>query len=307
MRPLSGVAVILTLLTDLSSGLHAVTGSSCFSDRNIWDFLSAQTAVSWYISPVLQREPTVSDTKAVKKNPTTLKCANGKSTTWYWMTQLCRFRIFQVEYILVYLRSKRPQTLSLSDWVSCSCRFTKAQQLQIFICLPEVPLPADQSFLWRIIGRQWKLSLGNLFLGQESDSSVRLLQWPLTLVCHMQHNNMSKRGVMCISCNIWEKQNKLWRNKPSQVWFLGHHYRKNIFQSLKWDFTHNPEYRGKEKVIRGYTRIHLNSCLIHPKRSIWLHPNAPRLSAIALHMVNISHRGAGVPQMLLSYGCLAAA
>lgn len=68
MRPLSGVAVILTLLTDLSSGLHAVTGSSCFSDRNIWDFLSAQTAVSWYISPVLQREPTVSDTKAVKKN-----------------------------------------------------------------------------------------------------------------------------------------------------------------------------------------------------------------------------------------------
>lgn len=116
-----------------------------------------------------------------------------------------------------------------------------------------------------------------------------------------------QRGVMCISCNIWEKQNKLWRNKPSQVWFLGQHYRKNIFQSLKWDFTHNPEYRGKEKVIRGYTRIHLNSCLIHPKRSIWLHPNAPRLSAIALHMVNISHRGAGVPQMLLSYGCLAAA
>lgn len=108
------------------------------------------------------------------------------------MTQLCRFRKFQVEYILVYLRSKRPQTLSLSDWVSCSCRFTKAQQLQIFICLPEVPLPADQSFLWGIIGRQWKLSLGNLFLGQESDSSVRLLQWPLTLVCHMQHNNMSK-------------------------------------------------------------------------------------------------------------------
>lgn len=53
--------------------------------------------------------------------------------------------------------------------------------------------------------------------------------------------------------------------------------------------------------------IHLNSCLIHPKRSTWLHPSGPRLSGKALHMVSISHWCAGVPQMLLSYGCLAAA
>lgn len=53
--------------------------------------------------------------------------------------------------------------------------------------------------------------------------------------------------------------------------------------------------------------IHLNSCLIHPKRSTWLDPSGPRLSGKALHMVSISHWCAGVPQMLLSYGCLAAA
>lgn len=57
----------------------------------------------------------------------------------------------------------------------------------------------------------------------------------------------------------------------------------------------------------GYKGIHLNSCLIHPKCSIWLQPSDPRLSGTALHMANISHWCAGVPQMLLSYGCLAAA
>lgn len=46
MRPLSGVAVIFILLTDLSAGLRVVTGSSCFSDRNIWDFLSPEAAVA---------------------------------------------------------------------------------------------------------------------------------------------------------------------------------------------------------------------------------------------------------------------
>lgn len=41
--------------------------------------------------------------------------------------------------------------------------------------------------------------------------------------------------------------------------------------------------------------LHWNSCLIHPKRSIWPGPNAPRLSGRVLHMLNISHWGAGVP------------
>lgn len=45
---------------------------------------------------------------------------------------------------------------------------------------------------------------------------------------------------------------------------------------------------AKEKVISGYMGIHLNSSLIHPKRSIWPHPNGLRLSGTALHMVNIS-------------------
>lgn len=45
-RPLSGAAVIFILLTDLFSGPRVVTGSSCFSDRNIWDFLSPEAAVA---------------------------------------------------------------------------------------------------------------------------------------------------------------------------------------------------------------------------------------------------------------------
>lgn len=50
MRPHSGVAIRLVLLTDLSSDLHVVIRSSCFSDRNIWDFLcNPDAALGWYV------------------------------------------------------------------------------------------------------------------------------------------------------------------------------------------------------------------------------------------------------------------
>lgn len=94
MRRLSGVAIIFIQLTDLSSGLRVVMESSCFSDRNIWDFLSPEAAVSWYFSPFLCSEPTVSDIKALKR-----KAGNVKSITNYFIIQLYVFREFQVEYI----------------------------------------------------------------------------------------------------------------------------------------------------------------------------------------------------------------
>lgn len=101
--------------------------------------------------------------------------------------------------------NKSPQTLLLSYWVSCSCRFIKAQRLQIFICLAEVPLPAYPASLWRIISRQWKLLLGNLFLGQESDyrqqSVCVTVNW---LYCVTWRT--STTGVMCIYCNLCLQQ-----------------------------------------------------------------------------------------------------
>lgn len=46
MSPLSGGAAILTPVNDPFAALPVLTGSSCFSDRNIWDFLSAEAAVA---------------------------------------------------------------------------------------------------------------------------------------------------------------------------------------------------------------------------------------------------------------------
>lgn len=76
MRLLSGLAVILTPLTDLFSGLRVVTRSSCFSDRNIWDFLSPEAGVSWYF-PFSSSEVNLQYRKTFQK----LTVATGESIT----------------------------------------------------------------------------------------------------------------------------------------------------------------------------------------------------------------------------------
>lgn len=156
MRPLSGGAVILTLLTDLSSALHAVTGSSCFfqTETSGISSLFELPSAGIYISlPPTRTYSTGHETLHKKKSWSVQMIPAAHRTEWPSCVNL--------EYSEVYLCSKQPQTLSLSARVSCSCCFTKTQQLQIFICLAAVLLPANQSFLWRITGRQWKPSLGN--------------------------------------------------------------------------------------------------------------------------------------------------
>lgn len=49
MRPLSSEAVINTVNRSRFSGLHAVTRSSCFSDRNIWGFFYVRAAVGYML------------------------------------------------------------------------------------------------------------------------------------------------------------------------------------------------------------------------------------------------------------------
>lgn len=82
----------------------------------------------------------------------------------------------------------------------------------------------------------------------------------------------------------------------------------NILLDPKRDFTHDTEYIGKEKLKMCIQLILASFIPSVAKCKCWLwSPNAPRLSGRALHMVNISHWGAGVPPNPLSYGCLAAA
>ena len=122
MRPLGGVAAILTLLTDLSSGLRVVGGSSCFSDSNIWDFLSPEAAVSWYFFCLLSFSTKWTHSQR-QKHQKPMNCANGgKSIPRYGMNvgseyaSLIHFKssVQQFSQIEIYLL-KPPNSLSLKQ------------------------------------------------------------------------------------------------------------------------------------------------------------------------------------------------
>lgn len=65
-RPLNDAVTMFLQLADPYSSLCAVTELSCFSDRNIWDFLRPEAAVSCCFPPLLCSKPLLSDTKYPK-------------------------------------------------------------------------------------------------------------------------------------------------------------------------------------------------------------------------------------------------
>lgn len=220
MRPLSGVAVTFILLTDLSSGVW--WGSSCFSDRNIWDFLSPEAAVSWYVP--LSSKVDLQHSKWQKSFRKRWRVRLVKAShithwlacvglSWVCLIFFCKSSAQQFTQIEIHLlklpnsqsekQTAPPNTLpqllgflQLSLYKSSAIADFHLLGRSASSCLssfsPEDNKQTMKTLTWKPFpwAEKWFLA---------GDRQRVCVQWPLTLVslCHMQHHITTTLAKRC--------------------------------------------------------------------------------------------------------------